>query len=123
MKSRLIMFALAVLLPGMAMAADDAGALLARSKAASGGERWDAVTTLAAEGRIIAGGLEGRFTSRSDLERRRAVTHYVLGPVGGAEGHDGIRVWRQDPGGEIAVLDAPEALRRARTQAWLDARA
>lgn len=120
---RVLALLLSLILPGLAVAADDGATLLAQWKAASGGARWDAVATFESEGRIAAGGLEGRFSSRSDLARSRTVTRYVLGPVAGADGNDGTHVWRQDPGGEIAVLDAPEALRRARTQAWLDARA
>jgi len=119
--ARLLM--LCLLLPVAVAASDDASTLLAQAKAASGGTRWDAVTTLGTEGRLAAGGLEGRFTSRSDFAGQRSVTRYTLGPVEGADGDDGTHLWRQDPGGEIAVLDAPEARRRARTQAWLDARA
>ena len=31
--------------------------------------------------------------------------------------------WKRDPGGEVSAQDTPEAMRRTRTQAWLDAHA
>jgi len=103
--------------------ADTAGELLEHYKQASGGSRWDGVTALRSEGSLTAGGLAGSFTALQDLASGRSVTRYRLGPVEGADGYDGKLAWSQDPGGEVAALDAPEAQRRARSQAWLDARA
>ena len=102
--------------------ADDAATLFARSKDASGGARWDSVKSLGASGSLIAGGLEGTFESTLDVTSGRSSSHYRLGPVEGAQGYDGRIGWSRDPGGEVAELDAPEAKRAARSQAWLDAR-
>ena len=118
-------WALVALALGVARVAwgDTAGELLEHYKQASGGARWDGVTGLRSEGRLTAGGLAGSFTALQDLTSGRSVTRYRLGPVEGADGYDGKLAWSQDPGGEVAALDAPEAQRRARSQAWLDARA
>ena len=79
--------------------------------------------TLHAKGTLSAGGLTGDFDARPGPRRRgRSADAYKLGPVEGADGYDGAG-WTRDPGGEVAALDTPEAKRRARSQAWLDARA
>lgn len=101
--------------------ADDAAALFARYKEASGGARWDAATSLESHGRLRAGGLDGTYHSVQDLVRGRSASQYKLGPIEGADGYDGRVGWSRDPGGEVAVLDAAEARRRASSQAWLDA--
>ena len=110
-----------LLLP-LAAAAAPATQMLARYKAASGGDRWDDTHSLRSRGSLRTGGLDGHFESLLDLATGRSTSHYELGPVEGAEGYDGTAGWSRDPGGEVASLDAPEARRRARSQAWLDAR-
>lgn len=110
--------ALAAMLPARA---DESAALFARNKAASGGARWDALKTMETSGRLHAGGLEGRYRSVQDLVDGHARVDYELGPIEGADGYDGRSGWSRDPGGEVAVLDAPEAQRRARSDAWLAA--
>jgi hypothetical protein len=104
----------------LAARADDAATVFARYKAASGGARWDSVTSLRTNGSLKAGGLEGEFESTQDLATGRSTDHYTLGPIKGANGYDGHIGWTRTPGGEVAALDAPEAKRRARSQAWLD---
>ena len=81
------------------------------------------VTTLHASGTLGAGGMSGDMTFVQDLATGRSADAYKLGPVDGADGYDGTLAWTRDPGGEVAALDTPEAKRRARSQAWLDARA
>jgi len=103
--------------------AEDSASMLARAKAASGGERWNSQRSWHGDGTFAAGGLNGEFHMTIDLETGRSADAYELGSVAGADGYDGARAWGQDAGGEVAALDAPEALRRARSQAWLDARA
>jgi len=113
----------AALLLGAGVAhADDAAALFARNKEASGGARWDSVKSLQSTGTLSAGGLSGEFHATQDLVRGRSSDRYKLGLVEGADGYDGRVAWQRDPGGEVAALDAVEAKRRARSQAWLDAR-
>ncbi len=110
---------------GFAAAApvEDAGSVLARAKAVSGGDLWDAARSWRGDGTLAGGGLGGEYHMTVDLETGRSADSYKLGPVDGADGYDGKQAWSKDPGGEVAALDAPEALRRARSQAWLDARA
>ena len=115
-------FAAAFLLAASARA-DDATALMARYKDASGGAAWDNVKTLHATGTLSTGGLSGDLSIVQDIATGRSADQYKLGPVGGADGYDGTTSWTRDPGGEVSVLDAPEAKRRALTQAWLDAHA
>ena len=102
--------------------AEDAATLFARFKAASGGTHWDGAKSLRQTGTLHAGGLDGDFEMLQDLSTGRSVNRYKLGPIEGADGYDGRAGWSRDPGGEVAVEDAPDAKRRARTQAWLDAR-
>ncbi len=102
--------------------AADAVDVFARFKAASGGERWDTVTTLRSIGTLQAGGLDGQVTSLQDLRTGRSADRYTLGPITGANGFDGANAWSQDPGGEVEKLDAVDAKQRARSQAWLGAR-
>jgi hypothetical protein len=113
----------ASLLVSAAAEAEDAAALVARFKAASGDAAWDSATTLHAKGTIATGGLSGDLTVVQDLVRGRSVAAYKLGPVEGADGYDGTTGWNVGPGGEVTALDAPEAKRRAVTQAWLNANA
>ena len=110
------------LLISAAAHAEDAAALVARFKDASGGAAWDRVKTLHATGTLGAGGMSGEVTVVQDFETGRSADAYKLGPVEGADGYDGKLAWSRDPGGEVAALDAPDAKRRARSQAWLDAR-
>jgi hypothetical protein len=103
--------------------AEDSAAVLARAKAASGGDLWDGARSWRGDGTFAAGGLSGDFHMLVDLQNGRSADAYKLGSVAGADGYDGVHAWSQDPGGEVATLDAPEAVRRARSQAWLDAHA
>ncbi|MET0230060.1 MAG: peptide-binding protein, partial [Rhodanobacteraceae bacterium] len=116
-------FAASLLLVAAAVHAGDAPELLARYKAAAGGAAWDGATTLHAKGTLATGGLAGDFALVQDLVRGRSVSTYKLGPIEGADGFDGTIGWNVGPGGEVTALDAPEAKRRALTQAWLDAHA
>jgi len=102
--------------------AEDIHTLLSRFKQASGGTRWDEVRMLELAGTLRAGGLSGKFVVVYDAQTGRYVNEYSLGPVTAAQGFDGQVEWSRDPGGEVAALDAPDAVRRARTQSWLDAR-
>jgi hypothetical protein len=112
-----------LLLGPVALHAADAAGVLERAKAASGGTRWDDASSWRGEGTLASGGLRGEYQQTVDVRSGRSVVHYKLGTVEGAEGYDGRQAWERDPGGEVSALDAPEAVRRARTEAWLEARA
>ena len=106
-----------------ALHAEDAASVLARSKAASGGAAWDGARSWHGDGTLSAGGLSGEYHVTVDLLGGRSVDTYKLGAIDGADGYDGKFAWARDPGGEVAALDTPDAIRRARSQAWLDAHA
>ena len=103
--------------------AQGADTLFARFKAMSGGANWDGVHSLQSIGVLSAGGLTGEFRQTQDLLAGRSSDSYEIGPVDGADGYDGQHGWSRSPGGEVAVLDDPQAVRNAHSQAWLDARA
>ncbi len=100
---------------------DDAAAVLARFKAATGGDGWDGVTSLSGGGTLSTGGLSGALTTVIDVGSGRSVSRYTLGPVSGADGFDGTVAWTQEPGGEVRTADTPEAKEAARTAAWMNA--
>src|SRR5690348_9802725 len=95
------------LLISAAAHAEDAAALVARFKDASGAAAWDRVKTLHATGTLGAGGMSGEVTVVQDFETGRSADAYKLGPVEGADGYDGKLAWSRDPGGEVAALDTP----------------
>src|SRR5579859_1484371 len=110
-----------LLLASFSAQAADPAAIVARFKSASGGSAWDAAGSWHGDGTLAAGGLSGAYHVTVDLRDGRTVDSYALGSIEGGDGYDGQRAWSQDPGGEVAALDTPDAVRRAKTQAWLDA--
>lgn len=116
-----ILAALAVLavaaVPRPASAADPR-AVLARAKAAAGGERWDAVTSTTVRAKLRAGGLEGAAETVQDVRRGRHATRYTLGPSKGAEGFDGERAWSQDDSGQVRIEGGADAREGAANDAY-----
>jgi hypothetical protein len=100
-------------------AAEGAATAFARFKAVTGGARWDEVKVLQTHGVLAAAGLSGPLDGVQDVRTGRSAQRYQLGKLEGADGFDGTNAWRKDPGGEVTVLDAPEAKRLARAEAWL----
>ncbi|HTE54115.1 MAG TPA: pepsin/retropepsin-like aspartic protease family protein [Kofleriaceae bacterium] len=96
--------------------------ILARFKAASGGERWDAVVALADQSTIDDGGLHGESSGVEELTTGRSATHYTLGPIRGADGHDGTTSWSQAPGGEVTRGTGPRERVGAASDAWMTTR-
>jgi hypothetical protein len=111
---------LGLIFSSAAVHGEDATAVFARFKSASGGARWDMVSTVRATGGLSAGGLSGILRTTTDVQAGRSSAQYTLGPIEGANGYDGKVAWTRTPGGEVAVQDGPEARRGARRQAWLD---
>ncbi|MEZ4361586.1 MAG: aspartyl protease family protein [Kofleriaceae bacterium] len=99
--------------------ASELARVLARSREASGGPRWEQVAFLEQRGELSIGGLRGELTSLEDLRDGRSRSSYALGPITGGEGFDGEHAWRLDPGGELVLVDSAEALARSKTAAWL----
>ncbi|KAG1462608.1 hypothetical protein G6F57_013919 [Rhizopus arrhizus] len=103
-------------------AAVDAADVLARARAASGGERWQATQHLQAEGEQSLGGLQGRWHLSQDVRTGCYVEQAQLGTFAVAQGFDGRLSWRRDYGGEVGLLDGTVPRRTARTQSWLTTR-
>lgn len=104
-------------------AVGDAASVLARARAASGGEPWLSVQRLQAEGEQSLGGLHGRWQLNQDLRAGRYAEQAQLGAFAVAQGFDGQLSWRRDYGGEVGLLDGSVPRRTARAQAWLATRA
>ena len=103
--------------------AETAAEVFERYKAATGGAHWDITHSWHGDGHLSAGGLSGEYHATVDLQTGRSADAYKMGSVEGGDGYDGTLSWERDPGGEIAAQDTPDAIRRGRSQAWLDARA
>jgi hypothetical protein len=103
-----------------AAAEETASSVLARAKEASGGAAWDRVTAVHLKGRLTTSGLQGTAESFDDVRRGRYLERYELGPVSGADGFDGARVWsmdqarqvREEEGGEARLAAVNESYRR-----------
>jgi hypothetical protein len=108
---------LAAALPRVPDAADP-GAVLARAKRASGGERWDALKTTYTRAKLAIGGLEGVIETWADVRRGRYVTRYTLGPERGAVGYDGTRVWISDDSGQVRIQEGADDREGAADQAY-----
>lgn len=86
--------------------------ILARSKAAMGGDAWDDVRFVRTKSRLETSGLKGTAESFEDARTGVYVDSYDLGAFKGASGFDGKAVWEQDASGEVAIQGA-EAPRQA----------
>lgn len=105
--------------------APTAASLLAEAKAASGGAAWDRVRTLKTQGTSRTSGLSGPAEAIDDLEKGRTLDRFELGPMSGAQGHDGKRLWSKDTSGQAreeeggdARLGAVNDLYRRRLAWW-----
>src|SRR5262245_56196879 len=66
--------------PAAPAAPTDAAGLLAQYKAATGGAKWDSLTSLSTKGSLSAGGLTGTIESLVDARTGRSTEQYQLGP-------------------------------------------
>jgi len=107
--------------PAGADTAPSPAEVLAKAKAAAGGDAWNDVRTMHQKAKLATSGLEGVAESYVDLARGRYVDRYTLGPVSGADGYDGKTVWsmdsskqvREESGGEARLAAVDEAYRRS----------
>lgn len=126
----LVIGALVTSRPVRADAGPSAADVLAKAKAATGGDAWNDVRTLHSKGRLRTSGLEGAGEAFDDLEHGRFLDRYALGPMTGAQGYDGKIVWsvdtskqvREESGGEARLAAVDDAYRR-RLAYWFPARA
>jgi hypothetical protein len=91
-------------------AATDPQAVLARIKAATGGERWDRIRSRHVTGKLAAGGLNGTAEQWDDIAAGRTFGTFKLGPLSGAQGYDGKVLWTQDESGQSRAETTPDAI-------------
>jgi Aspartyl protease len=96
-----------------------AATVLAKVKAAAGGERWDHVATLSAIGEKTSFGLVGPYSAIEDLVTGRFARRCDYGLLANAEGLDALGRWRRDNSGGVHPLDSDEARTVATTEAYL----
>lgn len=95
-----------------------ADALIAQSKEASGGLAWDRAVMWHERGRVAAGGLTGEYQAWASMRSLFNAQHYVLGPVSGSNGWDGVEAWTTDSSGEVRLETSGESVAQARQDAY-----
>jgi hypothetical protein len=103
----------------LAAPADDSAAVLASLRQAHGGDRWQHVAALQAEGREAGDGLTGPWQATVDLRSGHYLTRMHNDVFGTAEGIDAQGHWREDITGMIHPLDSDEARTVDVTASWL----
>ncbi|MBP6014433.1 MAG: aspartyl protease family protein [Alphaproteobacteria bacterium] len=88
--------------------ADDPSLVLRQTKLAAGGGKLDELKAIRTTFRLRQSGLEGSGTTLTDIGGGRTVTRFILGPMTGAEGHDGKRFWFQDSAGIVTVPEGAD---------------
>ena len=91
-------------------ATTDPQAILARIKAATGGERWDRIRSRHVVAKLSAGGLNGTAEQWDDLVTGRTYGTFKLGPLSGAQGYDGKVLWTQDESGQSRAETTQDAI-------------
>lgn len=92
--------------------------VLQRSKAAAGGNAWDAVTSVSTKFAVESTGLKGNGESVEDARTGAFSDRFQLGTFKGANGFDGNTVWEEDSSGQIAVQGAEEPRQAAISEAY-----
>lgn len=100
--------ALIFLLSTAVAIADDPSLVLSQTKLAIGGSKLDTLTSFKLTFELRQAGLEGVGTTLTDVVGGRTVTRFTLGPMTGAEGHDGRRYWVQDSAGIVTVPEGAD---------------
>jgi hypothetical protein len=90
--------------------------------AAIGGSAWDRVPAIESHAIASIGGMTGTNDLLEDVVTGRNVSKIAVGAFSQADGWDGTVGWQRSSGGEVAKIDAPEAIALARTNAWLTRR-
>jgi hypothetical protein len=106
------------LTPALAAPDPRAADVLARSKAAMGGQAWDGVRFVRTKLRIETSGLKGTGSSFEDARTGAHVDAYDLGVFKGASGFDGATVWEQDASGQVAIQGADDQRHAAANEAY-----
>jgi hypothetical protein len=97
---------------------------LSLARSATGGNAWNRVAEISADGQTVVAGLRGTVRLQTDLVEGRYAQHFdVPGMGSSAEVYDGRTIWARDISGGVHPYDAPFARKRAITSAYLDRRA
>ncbi len=98
----------------------DTRAILRAARTAAGGDRWDTVGELSADGSVTALGLDGRALIRDDVVDGRNLHRFDIAAMGTMERvYDGRTMWVQDISGGVHPLDSTFARQDAVTAAYL----
>jgi hypothetical protein len=96
-----------------------AGTILARAKAAAGGEALGRVRSLQMDARVTLAGISGTGRAYIDCVDGRFAQFLELGPLSGGNGFDGKQPWTQDPTGDAWPLGDYVSTRSAISNAYL----
>jgi hypothetical protein len=92
---------------------------LRRMKAVAGGQKWDAVTMLTADGAKTSFGMTGKFYLAEELTTGFFEARADYGLFANGEGLDQSGRWRQDNSGRVHPLDSLEAQEVAVSESYL----
>jgi len=107
--------------PGSPARADDGvDAVLAASRAALGIDALPKLHTLRLRGTVELVGVKGTGDAWQDVRDGTYAQFADAGPVGGAQGYDGARVWNRDPSGVVWDDGSAGARYGALDQAYLN---
>ncbi|HET9341938.1 MAG TPA: hypothetical protein VFO25_03335 [Candidatus Eremiobacteraceae bacterium] len=98
----------------------DARHLLAQMRQASGGDRWNGVAEIVADGTVDDAGSSGSFHEARDPKTGRSAFSESLDVGQVTYIYDGKTKWEVDQGGGVTALDAPDSAARALTTAYID---
>ena len=116
MSYRIVLFIVALLL-GATARAQTPEELIAANKAAMGGDAWDAVRSVRAEGTLELSGLTGEVVSLTDVAGQRFRTEVRVGPLEQVQVFDGERNLIQE-NGQVRSDDAEASVRAAHSELY-----
>lgn len=93
--------------------------LMAQLREASGAGNLDRHDAFHETGTVIRDGHAGTYEMYGDLHALRTAGVHTIDGVFGAGGYDGVAAWRAGPDGKAAFNNSPEAIRQARSDAYL----
>lgn len=91
-------------------------------RAASACAGWRRLRTVAVSGTHRGDDLNGPYRQLIDTHDGRYVTHWQSGDLSSGDGYDGVAPWERDFSQTTHVMDAPDAVAIAKTEAWVRAR-
>jgi predicted aspartyl protease len=92
-------------------------------RAASGGDAWDGVQQIDAQGSIVAVGSSGKIESSHSLIDARSLVQIHLGALELSSGHDGALPWSRNASGLVDVLESDREVADAISRSFLTSHA